>query len=98
MDSSIDKRKIEKINISVTIDKPTPMPLMLSEEVGKGTKGDKSIEVLRSVNGNLLMVHTITGPEGQEKTNSYIVDVGKIVEGILAYEESTEAQSEKAAS
>lgn len=72
------KRTVEKIQITITVDKPNPMPMILHEEVGTGTEGDKKITVTRNLSGNLLMVDI--------DDNGYVVDVGEIVKGLLAHE------------
>lgn len=77
--ADIANRKVEKINIIVTVDKPDPMPMMLHEEVGTGTQGNKKISVNRSISGSLLMV-TIDD-------RGYVIDVGNIVQGLLKYED-----------
>jgi hypothetical protein len=73
------KRTVEKIQITITVDKPNPMPMVLHEEVGTGTAGNKKITVSRNMSGNLLMVDI--------DDNGYVVDVGEIVKGLLAHEE-----------
>lgn len=87
--TNIDNRKVEKINIIVTVDKPDPFPMMLHEEVGTGTQGDKKISVNRNISGSLLL---ITIAEG-EKTNGYVVDVGNIVQGLLKYEDTPDVHT-----
>ncbi len=87
--TNIENRKVEKINIIVTVDKPDPFPMMLHEEVGTGTQGDKKISVNRNISGSLLL---ITIAEG-EKTNGYVVDVGNIVQGLLKYEDTPDVHT-----
>lgn len=81
MKTNIENRKVEKIQIQVTVDIPDPYPMMLHEEVGTGKQGDKKISVNRSISGNLLMI-TIND-------NGYVVDVGEIVKGLLAHEDQS---------
>lgn len=83
------KRTVEKIQITITVDKPNPMPMILHEEVGTGTQGDKKISVNRNISGSLLL---ITIAEG-EKTNGYVVDVGNIVQGLLKYEDTPDVHT-----
>ena len=78
MDKPEMKRTVEKIQITITVDKPNPMPMVLHEEVGTGTEGGKKITVSRNMSGNLLMVDI--------DDNGYVVDVGEIVKGLLAHE------------
>lgn len=80
----IENRKVEKIDITITIDKPDPYPMMLHEEVGTGKQGDTEISVNRNISGNLLLISTTTNG----KTNGYVVDVSNIVKGILAHEQT----------
>lgn len=87
MGTNIDNRKVEKIDITVTIDQPDPFPMMLHEEVGTGKQGDVEISVNRNIHGNLLLITTTRG----DKTTGYVVDVSNIVKGILAHEEKTNA-------
>lgn len=87
MGTNIDNRKVEKIKIEITIDKPNPMPMMLHENVGTGREGDKEIVVDRSMNGSLMMIRTIVRPEGEEPSSTgYVVQTSEIVKGILAHE------------
>lgn len=74
------QRTVEKIQITITVDKPNPMPMILHEEVGTGTEGDKKITVTRNLSGNLLLVDI--------DDNGYVVDVGEIVKGLLAHEKN----------
>jgi hypothetical protein len=79
MGTNIENRKVEKIQVTITVDKPDPMPMMLHEQVGSGKSGDKKISVDRNMNGNLLLINI--------DDNGYVVDVGEIVKGLLAHEE-----------
>lgn len=84
----INNRKVEKIKIEIEIDRPDPMPMMFHEQVGTGREGDKEIVVDRNMSGSLLMIRTITRPEGEEpKSTGYVVEISQIVKGILAHEE-----------
>lgn len=83
--ADIDNRKVEKIEIKVTVDKPDPYPMMLHEEIGTGKQGTKEISVNRNMTGSLLLISITEG----EKTNGYVVDVSQIVKGLLAHEERT---------
>jgi hypothetical protein len=82
----ISRRKIEKIKIIVQADIPDPFPMMPSEEIriGTGNEQGKNISVNRNQTGTLLLI-SVTD-EGQEIGRGYVVDVGQIVQGILAYE------------
>ena len=57
MTTNIDNRVVKKHPISIDIDEPTPMPMMLVEEIGKGEitiKGEKhEVDVTRNMNGSL---------------------------------------------
>jgi len=76
----IENRTVEKIEIKVTVDKPNPFPMMLHEEVGTGTEGDKKISVNRNISGSLLLISI--------DDTGYVVDVGEIVKGLLTHEAS----------
>lgn len=78
----IKNRKVEKIQIQVTIDKPDPMPMMLHEEVGTGSQGNKTISVNRNISGSLLLIYI--------NDNGYVVDVSEIVKGLLEHEEKAD--------
>lgn len=86
MGTNIDNRKVEKIQITVTVDVPDPYPMMLHEEVGTGKQGDKVISVNRNINGNLLLISI--GKESDENKRGYVIDVGEIVKGLLAHEDN----------
>lgn len=75
----INNRKVEKIQITITVDKPDPMPFMMHEEVGTGKYGDKDVSVNRNISGNLLLI-SIGG-------TGYVVDVQEIVKGLATHED-----------
>lgn len=77
-------RTVAKIDITVQVDVPDPFPMMLHEEVGKGTEGDKEISVNRNMSGSLLLI-SIT-KKGEKDGNGYVVNVAEIVKGLLAHE------------
>ena len=87
--ADINNRKVEKINIIVTVDKPDPFPMMLHEEIGTGKQGKKEISVNRNISGSLLLISITEG----EKTNGYVVDVGNIVQGLLKYEDTPDVHT-----
>lgn len=77
----INNRKVEKIQITITVDKPDPMPFMMHEEVGTGKYGDKDVSVNRNISGNLLLISI--GETG------YVVDVQEIVKGLAQYDDKS---------
>jgi hypothetical protein len=65
--------------VKIKVGQRDEMPIMLHEQVGTGTQGDREITVARNISGSLLLLAV-------GKSN-YIVDVADIVQGLIDFED-----------
>ena len=79
MGTNIDNRTVEKIQITITIDKPEPMPFMPAVDIANGNWGKHDVKIARSESGKLFLVAV--------DDTGYVVDTREIVEAIIKHQE-----------
>jgi hypothetical protein len=82
MGTNIDNRKVEKIQITITVDKPDPMPFVNAVDIAKGNWGEHDMHVTRSESGKLFMI----GIDGV----GYVVDTKEILRALVEHQEQSQ--------
>ena len=81
--SETKSRTVAKIDITITIDQPDPMPFLPSVDIANGKWGTHDAIIARSQNGKLFLV-AVDGV-------GYVVDTKEIVQAIVNHVEQSQS-------
>ncbi len=77
----INKRTVEKIQITITVDKPNPMPFMAAVDIAHGKWGEHDMKIARNESGKLFLVAI--------DDTGYVLDTREIVEALVKHQEQS---------